>query len=174
MIQEDSLVLKRLNLCFWGIWLFVPLLVGVFINHAWTAPYVMLDGVETATTIPSFFSFKGQVLVAIELLFNVVLYLALVALMHRLVGRFAIGQAMIVNTLHTMQIIAWLLLASACIGELLSNLNMFLLFRLGDIPSWEPIYFIDLKDLALSLTLFALRILIRHAIVLKEDNDLTV
>jgi hypothetical protein len=49
-----------------------------------------------------------------------------------------------------------------------------LLHRFGDLPSWEPVYFLDVMSLALALTLFALRILIRHAIALQEDADLTV
>jgi len=174
MIHEDALILKRLNQCFWGLWLLVPLLIYLFAHNVWTSPYVFEPNLDPGMATPASFSVQGQLLVGLELCFNIGLYLLLVALMHRLVGRFAVGQAMMAATLRTIQIIAWLLLASGLVGPLLANLNLFLLFKLGDLPSWEPLYFIDLKDLALSLTLFALRILIRYAIELKEDHDLTV
>jgi len=110
----------------------------------------------------------------VEILIHTGLYVTLMVLMHALVRRFTRGQMLISMTLGTMKNIAWLLLANAFIGIPLYNLNMYLLSRWGDLPAWEPIYLIDPMSLALALTLLALRILIRHAIRLQEDVDLTV
>lgn len=174
MKHEETLLLLRLERCFLGLWVLAPFLLSLAIYYTWSYPYVVGKDVETQKTLVSSFSFGGQLLVGVELLIHVGLYVTLVVLMHSLVRRFARGQMLVCATLRTIKNIAWLLLAYACIAMPLYNLNMYLLSRWGDIPTWEPIYFIDAMSLALALTLFALHILIRHAMRLQEDVDLTV
>jgi hypothetical protein len=174
MKQEETVFFKHLERCFWGLWALAPFLLSLAIHYTWTLPYAILDDANAPKAIASTFSFAGQMLVSVEMLIHIGFYVALVALMHILVRRFARGQMLMSATLSTMKNIAWLLLAYACIEMPLYNFNMYLLHRFGDLPSWEPLYFLDVMSLALALTLFALRILIRHAIALQEDADLTV
>ena len=54
------------------------------------------------------------------------------------------------------------------------NLNGYLLYRLGDIPAWQPLYALQVMLVALGLFLFALQMLIQHAVALQKDVDLTV
>jgi hypothetical protein len=174
MKQEEAIFFKRLERCFWGLWALALFPLSFAIHYTWASPYAILDDADAPRVIVSEFSFGGQVLVSVEMMIHIGFYVALMALMHILVRRFARGQMLMLATLGTMKNIAWLLLAYACIEVPLYNLNMYLLHRIGDIPSWEPSYFVDAMRLALALTLFALRILIRHAIALQEDADLTV
>lgn len=174
MHQEERRVFKRIERGFWLLWALAPILLALSVHYTWSYPYSLaLDG--NGRTIPvSAFSFPGQLLVAIDLFINTGICIALVVSMHRLVRCFARGDMLISATLQTMNTIAWLLLAYAILGVPLYNLNLYLLYRWGDIPAWHPVYFIDVMGLAFALTLFALRTLIRHAIRLKEDVDLTV
>lgn len=174
MKQEETLLLQRLERYFWGLWALAPFLLSLAIYYTWSYPYVVGKDIATQQALVSSFSFGGQLLVGMEMLIHIGLYVALMVLMHSLVRRFTRGQALISATLRTMKNIAWLLLAYAFIGMPLYNLNMYLLFRWGDLPAWEPIYFIDAMSVALALTLLALRILMRHAMQLQEDVDLTV
>ncbi len=174
MKHEETLLLQRLERYFWGLWALAPFLLSLAIYSIWSRPYVVGNDITTQKNLVSSFSFDGQLLVGAEMLIQIGLYVVLMVLMHSLVRRFTRGQMLISATLRTMKNIAWLLLANAFIGIFLYNLNMYLLFRWGDLPSWEPIYFIDTMSIALALTLLALRILIRHAMRLQEDVDLTV
>ena len=174
MKHEEALFLQRLERCFWGLWALAPFLLCLAIYYTWSYPYVVGKDLETQKTIVSSFSFGGQLLVGVEMLIHTALYVALVVLMHSLVRRFTRGQMLISATLSTIKKIAWLLLAYAFITMPLYNFNMYLLYLWGDLFTWEPFYFIDAMSLALALTLFALHILIRHAIRLQEDVDLTV
>lgn len=173
-MKEETVFFKRLERCFWALWALAPFLLSLAIHYTWTSPYAISDDADASRMIVSTFSFGGQLLVSVEMLVNVGFYVILIALMHMLVRRFARGQMLMSATLGAMKSIACLLLAYAFIEIPLYNLNMYLLYRLGDLPSWEPFYFLDVMSLALALTLFALRILIRHAIDLQEDVDLTV
>ena len=174
MKHEETLLLQRLERCFWGLWALAPFLLCLAIYYTWSYPYVVGKDVDMQKTIVSSFSFGGQLLVGVEMLIHIGLYVTLVMLMHSLVRRFMHGQMLILATLNTIKSIAWLLLAYALITLPLYNFNMYLLSRRGDLPAWEPVYFIDVMSLALALTLFALHTLIRHAIRLREDVDLTV
>ena len=174
MHQEDRLVFKRIERGFWLLWAIAPMLLALCIHYSWIYPYsLVLDG-EGRTIPVSEFSFRGQLLVALEMLINAGICITLVVCMHRLVRCFARGDMLISATLRTMNTIAWLLLSYAFIGISLYNLNLYLLYRWGDLSAWHPVYFIDAMALAFALTLFALRTLISHAIRLKEDVDLTV
>ncbi len=174
MQEEDRRVFKRIERGFWLLWAMAPILLWLCVYYSWTYPYSLaLDG--NGRTIPvSAFSFPGQLLVAIDLFINAGICITLVVCMHRLVRCFARGDMLISTTLRTMNTIAWLMLVYAFLGIPIYNLNIYLLYRLGDVPSWQPVYFIDVMGLAFALTLFALRTLISHAIRLKEDVDLTV
>ena len=174
MKQEETVFFKRLERCFWGIWVLFPFLLSFAIHYMWTSPYAFFNDADAPRAIVSTFSFGGQMLVSVEMLIHISFYVALMVLMHMLVRRFARGKMLMSATLGTMKNIAWLLLAYVCIEMPLYNLNMYLLHSFGDLPSWEPLYYLDVMSLALALTLFALRILIRHAIALQEDVDLTV
>ncbi len=174
MQQEDRRVFKRIERGFWLLWAMAPILLLLCIHYTWIYPYAPpMDG--DVSTIPvSKFSFGGQGLVAIELFINAGICLTLVVLMHRLVRCFTRGEMLISATLRTMNNIAWLMLFLSLIQIPLYNLNLYLLYRLGDLSAWQPVYFVDAMGLAFALTLFALRALISHAIRLKEDVDLTV
>jgi hypothetical protein len=174
MKREEILLLQQLERCFWGLWALAPFLLGLAIYYTWHYPYAFGQDIEVSKNFVSSFSLGGQLLVGMELLIHTALYVILMGLMHALVRRFTRGQMLISITLSTMKNIAWLLLVSVFIGVLLYNLNLYLLFRWGDLPSWQPLYFIDVMSLALALILLALRILIRHAMRMQEDVDLTV
>jgi len=176
MQQSEKVIFKRLDWIFWGLWLVAPFLLWQAIHLTWTMPYFPF-GDETGCgkgPAAASFSIQGQVLVALAFVMGIGFYAALIILMHRLVRRFKQGEMLISATLETINKMAWIFIAIAVVSILHYNLNLYLLYRLGDLPKWQPFYTLDMLSIALGLMLFGLRILIKHAIALQEDVNLTV
>lgn len=176
MQQAEKVIFRRIDMIFWGLWLLAPFLLWQAIHLAWTMPYYpfggeagCLKGAAAAT-----FSAQGQFLVALAFVIGIGFYAVLIILMHRLVRRFKQGEMLISATLDTINKMAWIFMAIAVISILHYNINLYLLYRLGDLPKWQPFYTLDMLSIALGLMLFGLRILIQHAIALQEDVNLTV
>lgn len=176
MEQSEKVLFKRLDRLFWGLWLLAPFLLWQAIHLTWTMPYYPFGdeaGCEKGPAAVTF-SMQGQLLVVLAFVMAIGFYGALIMLMHRLVRRFRQGEMLISTTLDTINKMAWIFIAIAVISILHYNLNLYLLYRLGDLPKWQPFYTLDMLSIALGLMLFGLRILIQHAIDLQEDVDLTV
>ncbi|NOT15067.1 MAG: hypothetical protein HOP21_05730 [Methylotenera sp.] len=176
MKQSEKVIFKRIDMIFWGLWLLAPFLLWQAIHFTWTMPYYPFgDEVDCARgPAAASFSALGQGLVALAFVMGIGFYAALIILMHRLVRCFKRGEMLISATLDTINKMAWIFIAIAVISILHYNLNLYLLYRLGDLPKWQPFYTLDMLSIALGLMLFGLRILIQHAIVLQEDMNLTV
>ncbi len=176
MQQSEKVIFKRIDLVFWGLWLLAPFLLWQAIHLTWTMPYYPF-GDETGCAkgpAAASFSVQGQCLVALAFVIGIGFYAALLVLMHRLVRRFKQGEMLISATLDTINKMAWIFIAISVMSTLHYNLNLYLLYRLGDLPQWQPFYTLDMLSIALGLMLFGLQILIQHAIVLQEDVNLTV
>ncbi len=175
MKNKEIIIFKRLEYGFWVLWLISPFLLSMAIYYIWFVyPYEVPAAGASASAMVTSFSALGQALVALELAVNAGFYIGMVALMHSLVRRFARGEMLLSATLSTMQRIAWLFLVYGIIGTPLYNGVMYLLHQLGDLQEWDPSFFIDVLSIAIALMMFALRVLIAHAITIKEDHDLTV
>ncbi len=174
MKQSDLKNFQWLEKTFWGLWLLAPFLITLAIFETWSNNYVDLNTVPEYSTAVLNFSSMGQVLVGIELFIAIDVYCGLVVLMHLLVRKFGKEQGLVHSTLDTIHLIAWVLLIYTIIEIPLFNLNCFLLYKIGDLPIYEPVWFIDIVSVAFSLMLLALRILLKEAVFLREDADLTI
>jgi len=174
MNPSDKQTLQRLERAFWVIWAIAPIILIVVIVEIWAMPYAIFDGMELTDVSIKSFSSLGQVLAGIEFVIDASAYIAIVAMMHILVRRFTKEGGLVKPTLQTMKNIATFLLVYAFVQVMTYNINLYVLFKIGDLPEWDPLFYIDMIILAFSLTLFSLRILIREAINLREDADLTI
>ena len=171
-MDKDLKDLKILERWFWALWALFPLVLSMVVYHIWTEPFLIIKGVPSKAPVE--FSFSGQLLVFIHFSISVVLYVTIIAMLHRLVRQFSRGKTLVTGTLTAMRRIAWLVMIFVLIEFPMLNLSCYFLYRLGDIASWEVHYYIEILGLAISLVLFALSTLIKKAIDLQEDVDLTV
>ena len=175
MKQADLKVLKRLDAVLWFIWLLAPIYIFIAIKSTWSAPYIDtgLDLTKKVLAV-SAYSFNGQLLIADGLVFEIAFYVLILLLTHLLVRQFIKGEILISATLTTMKRLAYLFIIMPLALFVIYNLNLYLLYKFGDLPIWEPHYQPDLVAFAIGLLFLALHILIKHAVALQKDIDLTV
>ena len=173
MKQTDLKVLKRLDAVLWFIWLLAPIYIFMAIKSTWSAPYIDLHLPKKALVV-SAYSLNGQILIAASLVFEIVFYVLIVLLIHRLVRQFIKGEILISATLTTMKRFAYLFITVPLALFVIYNINLYLLYKFGDLPMWEPLYQPDLVAFSIGLLFLALHILIKHAVALQKDIDLTV
>ncbi len=164
---------KWLDAVFWMIWLLAPFLIWQAFQAIWAHPY-SYQQYDVGPPNVAAYSALGKLLVVLASGLGMVQEVATLVLMHRLVRQFQRGDMLIAATLRTMKYIAWIAMIMPVIEILFYNLNTYWLYRLGDIPAWQPLYTINVMMLALGLFLYALYMLIQHAIALQKDADLTV
>lgn len=164
---------KWLDAVFWIIWMLAPFLIWQAFQAIWSHPY-SYQQYDVGPPNVEVYSALGKLLVALASGLGMVQEIATLVLMHRLVRQFQRGDMLIAATLRTMKYIAWIAMIMPVIEILFYNLNTYWLYRLGDIPAWQPLYTINVMMLALGLFLYALHLLIQHAIALQKDADLTV
>jgi len=174
MHGKDFKTLKKLERAFWGLWFLAPLVLAFVIHDIWTSPYVVDKSSSSGPIFVHQLSLAGQTLVIIEILFAVSVYASIMVLMHSLIHRFTKSDGLVTSTLKTMNRIAILIGGFAVMEIILYNCNLYFMYRIGDLPSWQPAIYIELIYLAFSLILFSLRILIKEAVSLREDADLTI
>lgn len=165
---------RWLDAVFWGIWLLAPFLIWQAFEALWSHPYSYEQYGNISAQNVSSYSTLGKVLVAFAAGVDMLLAATILLLMHRLVRQFKRGELLIVTTLNTMKNMAWVCICMPLIEILLYNLNTYLLYVTGDMPAWQPLYTLKLMLVALGFFLYALYMLIQHAIALQKDVDLTV
>ncbi len=173
-MRNDTLIFKRLNYCFYGLLFCAPYLIGFGINSLSQMPYVAHQTSGIVILYPETFSTFGRRVVLLEFITQVGFCVVLIALMHLRVRSFAKGRILVSDTLRTMKTIAALFFVWSIVELLVKNGVQYTLFRVGDMAQWSPFLFVDPIKIAVGLLLASLCILIRHAIVLQEDSDLTV
>jgi hypothetical protein len=164
---------KWLDAMFWGIWLLMPFIIWQDVNPIWSLPY-SYEEYNVGPPNVAAYSTQGKVLVYLATGLDSLFDLLILSLMHRLVRQFKRGELLIETTLCTMKYMACICITMPVVEILFYNLNGYLLYRLGDIPAWQPLYALQVMLVALGLFLFALQMLIQHAVALQKDVDLTV
>lgn len=165
---------RWLDAVFWGIWMLTPFLIWQSFEAIWSHPYSYEQYENISTQHVASYSALGKALVAFALGVDMLLAATILLLMHRLVRQFNRGELLIVSTLKTMKNMAWVCICMPLIEILLYNFNTYLLYAIGDIPTWQPLFTLKLMLVALGFFLYALYMLIQHAIALQKDVDLTV
>jgi len=173
MKQIKQSTFKWLDAIFWGVWLLMPFLIWQAFDPIWSQPY-SYEEYDVGPPNVAAYSALGKVLVTFATGFDKLFELIILALMHRLVRQFKRGDLLIETTLSTIKYMAWVISAMPIVEILIFNLNSYLLYRLGDIPAWQPLYTFQVMAFAMGLFLYALQMLIQHAIALQKDVDLTV
>lgn len=179
---KDSGVLsfKRLNYLFWVIWACVPILF----YKLWTllndpATYTRGMTPEQASLMkdvlnPAAFSPLGKFLLNLPLLSAFVFYVILIFSFHRMVFRFANGGAFDAFTLRHMKILGYTLICYPFFDFALSYVVAAGLAYTGDTKFATGAVFVDIAVVGAGFFIIALMIVLRNAIDIKSENDLTI
>jgi Protein of unknown function (DUF2975) len=172
-MENETTLFKWLNRGFWLAWATLAYLILVVCRDAWGLPYMLYNDQTLSAPIKSF-SMQGQIVCAVEIALSFAIYIALVFLMHRLIGAVAKGDMLLVKALKTMGLLGYMLVGFSFFCMLVNIPAQYILNQLGDLKHFEPKFLVDGLALAGGLTFFALRAIIRRAILMQEDIDLTI
>ncbi len=167
------------RLC-WLAWLVFPFLIWSTYQSLNDAnalqaqlPDIDPNCVKSLPQVPSF-SPLGKAATFGYLAAQYVIYAVLLALAHLTIHRCAVGKIFVADTLKTLGIAGAIIVAWPFVDLALGNLHALLLYRTGDLKSFTPNYLFDVAPFGVGLLILTMRAVIRHAIALKQDNDLTI
>jgi Protein of unknown function (DUF2975) len=171
---------KRLNYVFWVIWALLPFLfykLWLLLND----PAIFTEGLTPEQlncmkdiVNPASFSTVGTFLYNLPLLSAFVFYFILIFSFHRMVLRFANGGAFDSHTLNNMKILGCTLIGFPIFDFALGYFVSAGLQYTGDMKSATGPVFIDIGVVAAGFFIIALMIVLRNAIAIKSENDLTI
>ena len=167
-------ILKGVNVFFWFIWAAIPFCIAASLS--WWDMTTIFEGPNTvcSETAMKGFSENGKIATTVFFVIDTMLSIILFALMHILVHASASGRVFIQKTLSILGYMAALVTAWPFISIGSLNITKYYLFSIGDLPSFDPEYMIDVVMLGCGLFVFVLRLIFRHALNLHEDARLTV
>jgi hypothetical protein len=172
-MKTDTDLFVWMNRGFWLAWAAIGFIIWRTFSMGWGSPYMLYHDQTLAASV-STFSFYGRIVVVLEISIAIGFYSVLTFLMHRLINTVAKHQKALAKTLGTMKTIGFLLVGLSFYDFIISVPTHYILFTLGDLKYFEPSPFIDGLALAGGLTFLSLRVIIRRAILMQEDIDLTI
>lgn len=131
---------------------------------------------ECLAQLPRFsaFSAGGKTAYWVLFSFEFLVYGALLALAHLMIHRFARGRVFVADTLSSLKWLGMIVTAWPFYEILSSNGLTYALYRLGDLKLFQPTLVPDLPVFAVGLMILTLYAVMRRAIELKTDTDLTI
>jgi hypothetical protein len=175
MSEDKSLKLfKRINLIFWGIWLFIPFYITAS-TYFWDQT-IIFSGLENGCTEAATkeLSEKGKIAAILFFTFDTTLYLVLFGLMHAMVNDCSKGRIFIGKSISIMGYISALIVVWPFLDMLTFNVTKYYLFSIGDIPEFKPEYYVDVVMIGAGFFFLLLRFVLLHALKLHEDSKLTI
>jgi hypothetical protein len=174
LMKTDSNIFSCLDKAFWMVWGALPFVMGLRIYFLFTSAYFSAGGTACSEKPIMEFSLAGKILACSFLGIGIVFYIILLGLMHALIRQFQHGSLFVERTLKCMTRISVVLIAWPFVILVLFNATSYGLFRFGDLQDWALKYGLDLPLIAAGLIIFALRLVISHAIKLHHDAQFTI
>ena len=170
-------VLDRL---FWLVWLALPVVM-------WLTYAALLDQSALKAELPegasncaellpqvANFSWGGKASVLAYFLWQYAVYAWLLYLAHSAIHRCAIGQVFVSGTLDTLKLLGIIIVAWPFIDLGASNLLTFALTLTADLKNFSANLLFDVGPFGVGLLILTMRAVLGHAILLKQDHDLTI
>jgi Protein of unknown function (DUF2975) len=170
----------RLDWLFWLVWL-------LFLGLIWMTFRSLLDETGVQAQLPDMdlaclqalplyanYSVTGKSMMILNLLLQFAVYALLLFVAHRTIHRCAAGDVFVADTLKTLGFVGWIILAWPVFDLALTNLTSIVLFETGDLKAFQPSYLFDVGPVGVGLLILSMRLVIDHAIRIKQDHDLTI
>jgi hypothetical protein len=180
-VSKTSIVaFQRLNYVFWIVWALLPFLFYKIWNLV-NNPMTFTEGLTPEQVKcmgeiinPASFSTKGMFLYNLPVLSTFAFYIVLIFSFHRMVYRFAKGGAFDSHTLSNMNILGYTLVGYPVFDFALGHFVATMLQYTGELKTYSGPIFIDIGVVAAGFFIIALMIVLRNAIAIKSENDLTI
>jgi Protein of unknown function (DUF2975) len=177
---ENPRHFKLLDRLFWLVWLAFPIII--WLNYAAVLDQSALmaemppQASDCAALVPQVanFSGKGKAQVLAYFLTQYAVYAWLLYLAHSAIHRCATGQVFVAGTLDTLKLLGIIIVAWPFFDLVASNLLSYALTLTGDLKQYSPNLLFDVGPFGVGLLILTMRAVLGHAIVLKQDNDLTI
>ena len=171
---------RRFDRIFWVIWAALPAMIWVAyranLDAGTPAAGMSPEQARCLDVLPSAINMSGlgKTLLWALFAFEVSIYIVLLALLHRMVHRFASGDLLVSETLANLQTMGIVLVVWPLLEAVATNVVGYVWKANGDVPYWTANYFVDVGPIAVGVFLVALKGVLEHAIALKADHDLTI
>jgi Protein of unknown function (DUF2975) len=169
-----------LDRAFWLVWLLFPSLLWLTYRSVADASLIpeLYPGIdptclEKLPQVPNFTQ-GGKIATYILVTAQLSMYALMLAFAHLTIHRFAKGRIFVQDTLKTLSLIAWAVIIWPIFDLIASNIWQYVIYRTGDMPSYVPYSALDVAPIGVGLLLLTMRVAIGHAIVMKQDQDLTI
>ncbi|MFZ4808638.1 MAG: DUF2975 domain-containing protein [Hyphomicrobiaceae bacterium] len=178
--SDDKRWFRFLDRAFFAVWAALPVMIGIAI---WSALHqgeplegMTSEQIQCLKILPtiSSMSSSGQAIVWTLFAFNTSIYVVLLAFLHGMVRRFARERIFVSETLASLWqmgviLIVWPFLETGALA-----LASFALWEVEKLPFSTYRFNLDIAPIAVGLFLLATQSVIRKAIALKQDSDLTI
>jgi Protein of unknown function (DUF2975) len=165
---------------FWVLWVLLPLTaIGLLwiVNDpdTYTAGLTPEQSACMANLpLPPNYSTTGKLALGSIVAFNLVFYAVIMGILHRMIRRFAKGKQFDQHTLKSMQWFGIILIAFPFADMLLTNIVGYILTLTSDAGLFTTSFLVDIGPIAVGIFVLALMHVLKNAIALKTENDLTI
>jgi Protein of unknown function (DUF2975) len=178
--QPNYRAFQMFDKIFWVIWVAFPI-TFILIWRAITDSTTYTQGL-TAQQLscmkdlptPLNFSMQGWIIYLFPLATLFAFYGFMIFVFHRMIRRFAMGAAFDEFTLRSMRTLGFLLIGYPFFELLLGYFVSEALQYTGDLKGASATYILDIGTLAAGFFVLALMYVLKNAIDLKSENDLTI
>jgi len=177
---DDNRWFKTLDWAFWVVWLALPVMIGLaaysLLGQGEPFPGMTDEQARCLKTLPTIgtLSVVGQSIIWALFAFNVSIYFVLLAFLHGMVRRFAQERIFVAETLGSLWWMGVILIVWPFLETCASALSSYALKATGELSFSFYRFNLDVAPIAVGLFLLATEHVIRRAMTLKEDSDLTI
>ncbi len=178
--SDNPRIFQWLDRLFWLVWLAFPLLIwqtyATVVDQASLAAELPVGAENCAELIPRVanFSMQGKAGFVVYFVAQYVIYALLLWLAHTAIHRCATGKVFVADTLRTLGLLGIIIILWPVYELITGNLLAYALTVTGDMKTFRPDFLFDVGPLAVGLLILAMRVVIGHAITIKQDHDLTI
>jgi Protein of unknown function (DUF2975) len=177
---ENPRLFKLLDRLFWLVWIAFPIVIWqnytAVLDQSALMAEMPPEASNCAALVPQVanFSGNGKAQVLAYFLTQYVVYAWLLYLAHSAIHRCATGQVFVSGTLKTLKLLGIIIVAWPFFDLAASNLLNYALTLTGDLKQYSPNLLFDVGPFGVGLLILTMRAVLGHAILLKQDHDLTI
>lgn len=177
---ENPRLFVVLDRLFWLVWVALPIVMwltySTVLDQSAVRAELPADASNCADLLPqvALFSRSGKAGVLGYFVFQYAVYAWLLFLAHTAIHRCATGRVFVSGTLDTLKLLGIIIVAWPFADLAASNLLEYALTLTGDLKHYNLNLLFDVGPFGVGLLILTMRAVLGHAIVLKQDHDLTI
>jgi hypothetical protein len=171
---------KQLDRLFWLAWIALPVVMWLtyssLVDQSVLRAELPPEAAKCADILPQItnFSSAGKAALLVYFLVQYAVYAWLMYLSHSAIHLCATGRAFVSSTLNTLKQLGMIVVVWPFVDLAASNVIKYALTLTGDLKVFHLDFLFDVGTFGVGLLLLTLGAILRHAIRLKQDHDLTI